>query len=669
MAKNIKKGSIMKIWGGWVLVVVFTTHSYLFTASADVMSSLETIGQSLPVEVDHARAVSRPRSPIDDVFIYFDAALKQREFIWSYRKYEKKAEEYFPGISHNKYPSNILSAQRVLEIIKSAKDTYSFLQAPASQWVNEEIPSFAKDSKNGYIQKVMLPEGAQVLFFGDLHGSIQALIRVLCKLMAEGYLTRDLMLKANTYIVFLGDLVDYGRNGIDTLCTALLLRTINPTQVLLCRGNHEDQELNEEYTKNGFANEIHTRYEDDDHALILDRVYNLYEHLPQAIFLGIQGKPDAGFAQCCHGGIEANATNEIITLLTNPEAFFIKLGDAAYLPESSTSTNLTWGDFTGLEGFNHRDSSRSSYGYIKEYSIDGAQAFMTRLNIRAIFRGHQDSSDCCKFLFRGIEEPCYPYSRDPQIVDSMANLNPLHVNFAQNLLILRDEESIGQGFAIGTLPKNEADNQAHNQWVVAPIFTFSNASAAKVNDSEGCGIVTIGATWEDSLLQVYIATSPLITYRHLLYQNRVSELTFQDITETMHFSNDEIALARENPKNFLESFSAFLHIPLLTRIRSDGTPTIFIANRQGYLDLFYRESGARKEIFRFLSKKFDLALEPGISKDFLPKHRRNHRPRLIHESKQKPPRHPDASFKENRQRLPWYKDHTGRKENKEVPIK
>lgn len=118
------------------------------------------------------------------------------------------------------------------------------------------------------------------------------------------------------FVVFHGDLVDRGPNGIETLALAIAFRLANPLNVFLARGNHESRELNAD---GGFASELADKYGD---AEDVDRVYALYESLPAAVLLGVAAPADLNattdgsrsrlayvpgatrFLLCVHGGLE-----------------------------------------------------------------------------------------------------------------------------------------------------------------------------------------------------------------------------------------------------------------------------------------------------------------------------------------------------------------------------
>lgn len=534
---------------------------------------------------------------------YFDQALQQPEFVLPISAYNRIASNYFlPDFPQAQYPVALININDIQQIIRSAHATYADLST--KQWLNSTCPSFTLGKKNGYIQKILLPQGARIVFFGDLHGSMQALVRVLCKLMALGYLDKNLRLADNTYMIFLGDIVDYGHNGADTLCTALSLRTINPDRVLLCRGNHEDRQLNEDWSRGSFGQEITARYPKNTESL-LNQAYRFYEQLPSAIFIGIDGQPDTGFIQCCHGGLSEESINEVAQLLTNNTMQYAALPDQAFFSVGGgCATNFNWADFTGNPhapdvGLSARDGKR---GFFKVFSIHGAQKIMQKLNIHALFRGHQDQFDCCKFLARGITEPVYPFSSAPAMIAApkRAKLKPLIEHLLPNTTALFE-----QGFLLEELPTDSRG------WIVAPIFTFSNATAPRLNDSEGCGLLTLSNTWEKSRLQAYIATTPTMHFRHAL----VGGVNTLALANTIFIDDDiskKAALTLED--HFVQAFRAFLLIPSVTQIDENGNGLIFAYNADQYKTrLLDRSQFSDQLIAKF---KLPNGISPGITPEF-----------------------------------------------------
>ena len=148
-----------------------------------------------------------------------------------------------------------------------------------------------------YVQKLELHEGQKIIFHGDVHGDIHSFIHEIDALAAQGYFVGDTFELAdkNNYLVFLGDYVDRGHYGSEVMYTLLRLQLANPDNVIMVRGNHEDQTLSDYY---GFGRELIATFGPD--ANRYDKIYRLYNFMPVALYVGSEND----YLQCCHGGIE-----------------------------------------------------------------------------------------------------------------------------------------------------------------------------------------------------------------------------------------------------------------------------------------------------------------------------------------------------------------------------
>jgi len=108
----------------------------------------------------------------------------------------------------------------------------------------------------------------KITVVGDVHGSLPCLKRVL---ELVGNLNDDEIL------VVAGDYVDRGENSLEVLCTFLLLKLAYPNNVILLRGNHEDNEICSEY---GFADELQQKYGSSYFELIWDSLSDVFASLP-----------------------------------------------------------------------------------------------------------------------------------------------------------------------------------------------------------------------------------------------------------------------------------------------------------------------------------------------------------------------------------------------------
>ena len=190
-----------------------------------------------------------------------------------------------------------------------------------------------------------------VMLIGDIHGDLQALEFILG--MRERINCKN--------ILFLGDYVDRGLQGIEVLLRLFQLKIKDPEYIFLLRGNHESVDMNLYY---GFFEEIGY-----DRNFLL-RVSLTYEKMPVAAVL-------SEHTFCVHGGI--NGTESIDTI-RKEEAF-------PYL----------WNDPSKHPGLT--DSTRGST--VKEFGPDIVDGFLKTNNLKRIVRGHTALETGYKWWFDG----------------------------------------------------------------------------------------------------------------------------------------------------------------------------------------------------------------------------------------------------------------------------
>jgi len=266
-----------------------------------------------------------------------------------------------------------------------------------------------------FAQKIDIPAGSQVVFFGDRHGDIRSLVSTLVWLNENGYLEGFKIKQPNTYFALLGDYVDRGSYGLEVLYTLMRLKLENPDQVLMARGNHEDFKMTATY---GFLREGRMKY---GRAFNPTSLWRMYDFLPVVIYLGV----GSNYIQCNHGGMEPGYDPKSLLNAAQPIAFQLlgeinqktfakehpkwlsnasaetkamtdeKLSD--FRPRSPISPNpigFMWNDFFVFKddptlGFN---SSRLAFNHGQastEYLLSVASSDAAKL--RAVFRAHQHS--------------------------------------------------------------------------------------------------------------------------------------------------------------------------------------------------------------------------------------------------------------------------------------
>jgi serine/threonine-protein phosphatase PP1 catalytic subunit len=114
-------------------------------------------------------------------------------------------------------------------------------------------------------------QAERICVVGDLHGSLASLSYVIQSLEGE--------LGKTTAVVFDGDFVDRGSQGLEVMCILFLLKLMYPQHVYLLRGNHEDSLIASSY---GFEDELVSKYGEDEYEVLWDAFMASFRALPIA---------------------------------------------------------------------------------------------------------------------------------------------------------------------------------------------------------------------------------------------------------------------------------------------------------------------------------------------------------------------------------------------------
>lgn len=113
--------------------------------------------------------------------------------------------------------------------------------------VNKEAEKKQIDEKQE--QELIVPVGAQLIIWGDMHGAYHSFVRCLEKLKEDGFIDDNLkLLVDNTYLVFLGDLISRSPYSLELLTAVMLIMERNLDRVIYLRGNHETEGYWENYS-------------------------------------------------------------------------------------------------------------------------------------------------------------------------------------------------------------------------------------------------------------------------------------------------------------------------------------------------------------------------------------------------------------------------------------
>ena len=104
--------------------------------------------------------------------------------------------------------------------------------------------------------RVVRDDGATILFVGDIHSNIHALVDVISSLHGRGMISLELILRPGTILVLMGDYGHRGPYGILVYSLIMTLKIKNPDHVFLTRGNHERMRMWHHYRAHGLLTEL-----------------------------------------------------------------------------------------------------------------------------------------------------------------------------------------------------------------------------------------------------------------------------------------------------------------------------------------------------------------------------------------------------------------------------
>jgi len=227
-----------------------------------------------------------------------------------------------------------------------------------------EVKYLIEKSREIFItQPVLLDLEAPLKIVGDIHGQYLDLLR----LFEYGGFPPD----AN--YLFLGDYVDRGPNGLETICLLMAYKIKYPENFFMLRGNHESAAINRIY---GFYEECRERY-----SLKIWKAFNdCFNCLPLGAI--IEDK-----ILCIHGGLSPDLKNlEQIRRIVRPTE----------IPDAGLLCDLLWADpdpEPSNTGWGENDR-----GVSFTFGSDVVENFLKRHEFDLIVRAHQVVEDGYEFF-------------------------------------------------------------------------------------------------------------------------------------------------------------------------------------------------------------------------------------------------------------------------------
>lgn len=230
------------------------------------------------------------------------------------------------------------------------------------QLTEPEIKQLCVVSRDIFLKQPNLLElEAPIKICGDIHGQYTDLLR----LFEYGGLP------PRSNYLFLGDYVDRGKQGLETICLLLAYKIKYPNNFFLLRGNHECASINRIY---GFYDECKRRF----NVKLWKTFSDCFNCLPVAALVDEK-------ILCMHGGLSPDLNNlDQIKNLRRPTD----------VPDSGLLCDLLWSDpCNDVRGWGMNDR-----GVSYTFGADVVTAFLQKHDLDLVCRAHQVVEDGYEFF-------------------------------------------------------------------------------------------------------------------------------------------------------------------------------------------------------------------------------------------------------------------------------
>lgn len=226
---------------------------------------------------------------------------------------------------------------------------------------NDEITTICAVSRELFLSQPMLLElKAPVKIAGDIHGQYTDLLRMF---ELSGY-------PPNENYLFLGDYVDRGKSGLETILLLLCYKLKYPENFFLLRGNHECANVTRVY---GFYDECKRRC----NIKIWKTFIDVFNCLPVAAIVS-----DKIF--CVHGGLSPSLAH------MNDVRAIVRPTD---VPDYGLLNDLLWSDPAEMD----QDWETNERGVSYVFGKNVIREFLTKFDFDLICRAHMVVEDGYEF--------------------------------------------------------------------------------------------------------------------------------------------------------------------------------------------------------------------------------------------------------------------------------
>lgn len=264
-----------------------------------------------------------------------------------------------------------------------------------NQWIiNKGDPTRLDDFyENNSLIKILKPdEYQQFIVIGDLHGSFATFIRILLRFRKMGIMNENGILINDHHVIFLGDVVDRGVYGYEIMMLLYCLNILNPNNIHINRGNHEEEITNTRY---GLRAQLQIQFSSNNVFYDMNK-----KMIRQSSAILIRNPLNDRYIYLAHGGLPTNNS-----YILDPIVDKINFKNKCLIVSDEIGNNIRWNDFEStlktLEGERNAGSSVIiGYDIIEEAQSKG---------IELIIRGHQDHPINTKLL--PLYDPTKPYTK------------------------------------------------------------------------------------------------------------------------------------------------------------------------------------------------------------------------------------------------------------------
>lgn len=340
------------------------------------------------------------------------------------------------------------STINLTNITNNMKNIYCYKFA--SMVIKEMTDLLKEDNpgKKSFVKWFSPTKWENIILFGDVHGSYSTLIRHLLRFRKLGIIGQDGKILKDYTIIFLGDIVDRGVYSYESLIILYILKILNPTQIILNRGNHEELATNIRY---GLKEELDYKFKDKGKDIFLK--LNLIMNLQPSAIVVENPFNDKENVYLAHGAFPHDFTNndklplEFIDGLKTKSSFAIS---------DKHAYGMRWNDIHGqdetvdniarINPSNDPNINKENTPCFETIKVIGKNLIhhAKEMGIKMIIRGHQDSF--CNSKIMKYDEITWSSIKEYTIQNQATKLkckgSMYTVSVNDNKLIINDDEEM-----------------------------------------------------------------------------------------------------------------------------------------------------------------------------------------------------------------------------------